>query len=139
MVKNLCGITSMQQMTAAFNEENCIQNISAFTGNLNKELPHYVTLNDFLKKLSPSELQKVRKDIIYHLIRMKTFDDAKFHKKWLIIVDGTWLQTYKEQKDKFCMCREYKQEDGSKRCVWYRMALEAKIVLGEDKIGRAHV
>lgn len=46
MVKNLCGITSMQQMTAAFNDENCIQNISDFTGNLNKELPHYVTLKN---------------------------------------------------------------------------------------------
>lgn len=134
MVKNLCGITSMQRMTAVFNDENCIQNISAFTGNQNGELPHYVTLNDFLERLSPSELQKVRKDIIYHLIRMKTFDDARFHKKWKIIVDGTWLQTYKEQKDEFCMCREYKREDGSKRYVWYRMALEAKIVLGEDMI-----
>ena len=134
LVKNLCGITSMQRMTAVFNDENCIQNISAFTGNHNEELPHYVTLNEFLERLDTSELQKVRKDIIYHLIRMKTFDDARFHKKWMIIVDGTWLQTYKEQKDEFCMCREYKREDGSKRYIWYRMALEAKIVLGEDMI-----
>lgn len=44
------------------------------------------------------------------------------------------LQTYKEQKDEFCICREYKQEDGSKRYIWCRMALEAKIVLGEDMI-----
>lgn len=72
----------MQQMTAAFNDENCIQNISAFMGNRNKELPHYVTLNDFLEKLSPSELQKVRKDIIYRLIRMKTFDDAKYGRQF---------------------------------------------------------
>lgn len=123
-----------KRMTVVFNDENCIQNISAFTGNHNGELPHYVTLNDFLERLSPSELHKVRKDIIYHLIRMKTFDDARFHKKWMIIVDDTWLQTYKEQKDEFCMCQEYKREDGSKRYVWYRMALETKIVLGEEMI-----
>lgn len=134
MTKNICGITSMQQMTSVFNDENCIRNISAFVGNENEELPHYVTLNDFLKRLDPCELQKVRKDILYHLIRMKTFDDARFQKKWLIIVDATWLQTYREQKDGFCMCREYSQDDGSKRYLWYRMALEAKIVLGEELV-----
>ena len=134
ITKNICGISSMQQMTAAFNNENCIQNISLFVDNQNDELPHYVTLNDFLKKLNPGELQKVRKDILYRLIRMKTFDEAKFQKKWLIIVDATWLQTYKEKKDDFCMCREYKQEDGTKKSLWYRMALEAKIVLGDDLV-----
>jgi hypothetical protein len=134
ITKNICGITSMQQMTAAFNDENCIQNISALFDNKNEELPHYVTLNDFLKKLDPSELQKVRKDILYHLIRKKTFDDARFQKKWLVIVDATWLQTYREQPDDFCMCREYKQEDGAPKYLWYRMALEAKIVLGDDLV-----
>lgn len=134
ITKNICGITTMQQMTAAFNDENCIQNISAFVDNRNGELPHYVTLNDFLKKMDPLELQKVRKDILYQLIRKKTFDQAKFKKKWLVIVDATWLQTYREQQDDFCMCREYKQEDGTPKYLWYRMALEAKIVLGEDLI-----
>ena len=134
ITKNICGIPTMQQMTTAFNNENCIQNISDFVGNPNEELPHYVTLNDFLKRLDTSELQKVRKDIVYHLMRMKSFDDARFQKKWLVIVDATWLQTYREQKDEFCMCREYKQEDGTKRYLWYRMALEAKIVLSDDLI-----
>jgi len=134
IAKNICGISSMQQMTAAFNHENCIQNISVFVDNQNEELPHYVTLNDFLKKLDPDELQKVRKDILYHLIRMKTFDTARFKKKWQIIVDATWLQTYHEKKDEFCLCQEYKREDGSKKYLWYRMALEAKIVLADDLI-----
>lgn len=70
----------MQQMTAAFNDENCIQNISALVGNVHEELPHYVTLNEFLKRLDPIELQKVRKDIIKRLIRMRTFEDARFRK-----------------------------------------------------------
>lgn len=134
ITKNICGIASMQQMTSAFNDENCIQNISNFVGNQREELPHYVTLNDFLKKLEPGELQKVRKDIIYHLIRMKRFDNARFQKKWLIIVDATWLQTYHEKQDEFCMCREYGQENGTKKYLWYRMALEAKIVLGDDLV-----
>lgn len=134
ITKNICGITSMQQMTSTFNDENCIQNISTFVNNNHEELPHYVTINDFLKRLNPVELQKVRKDILYQLIRRKTFDNARFQKKWLIIVDATWLQTYSEEQDEFCMCREYKQEDGTKKCLWYRMALEAKIILGDDLV-----
>lgn len=49
-------------------------------------------------------------------------------------MDATWLQSYREEKDKFCMYCEYKQEGGTKRCCWYRMALEAKIALGDDLI-----
>jgi hypothetical protein len=134
MTKNICGISSMQQMTADFNEENTIRNISGFVGNAKEELPHYVTLNDFLKRLETSELQKVRKDILYHLIRMKRFDRARLQKNWLVIVDATWLQTYSEEQDEYCMCREYKQEDGHKRNLWYRMALEAKIILADDLV-----
>lgn len=134
VAKNICGITSMQQMTAVSNDENCIRNISVFVDNKNEELSHYVPLNDYLKRLNPSELQKVRKDIVYRLIRMKTFDGSRVQKKWLVIVDVTWLQTYKEQKDEFCMCRETRQEDGTKKCLWYRMALEAKIILADDLI-----
>jgi hypothetical protein len=134
LVKNICGIPSMQQMTVDFNEENRIRNISDFLGNENEELPHYVTINDYLKRLHTTELQKVRKEIIYHLIRMKSFDEARFQKKWIIIVDATWLQTYADEQDKYCMCREYMNEDGSKRKLWYRMALEAKIILADDLV-----
>lgn len=134
LVKNICGVSSMRQMSVEFNDVNRIHNISDFVGNENDELPHYVTMNDYLKRLSNTELQKVRKDIIYHLIRMKSFDAAKFQKKWIVIVDGTWLQTYKEEKDKYCMSREYIKEDGSKGKLWYRMALEAKIILGDDLV-----
>ena len=48
-------------MMAAFNDEKCIQNISALVGNAHEELPHYVPLNEFLKRLDPIELQKYGK------------------------------------------------------------------------------
>lgn len=134
LVKNICGIPSMRQMTACLNSEGHIRNVSEWVWNRAGELPHYVTVNEYLKGLDPSELQKVRKDIIYHLIRMKSFDGAKFRKKWLVIVDGTWLQTYKEKPDEYCMCREYQTGDGTPKHVWYRMALEAKIVLGDGLV-----
>ncbi|WP_147297515.1 hypothetical protein [Lachnotalea glycerini] len=68
------------------------------------------------------------------MIRMKSFDESSFQKKWMVIVDATWLQTYADKQDEYCMCREYTNEDGSKRKLWYRMALEAKIVLADDLV-----
>lgn len=52
----------------------------------------------------------------------------------MVIVDGIWLQIYRKEPDEFCMCREYVKEDGSKRKLWYRMALEAKLLLSDDLI-----
>lgn len=51
-----------------------------------------------------------------------------------MIVDGTWLQTYRKEPDEFCMRREHVKEDGRKRKLWYRMTLETKLVLSDDLI-----
>ncbi len=40
-------------------------------------LPHHVTGNDYLERLNPNELQDTIQDIVYDLIRRKSFD-AKF-------------------------------------------------------------
>lgn len=90
--KGIAGITSMQEMTYQFNHKKIVENITSFLGEETREyLPHYVTENEFLKKLSKEELQKVIQDMVYQIIRRKSFKDARFMKKWLIIVDGTQL------------------------------------------------
>lgn len=32
------------------------------------------------------------------------------------------------------MCREYSQDNGSKKDLWYRMSFEAKILFGENLV-----
>lgn len=134
LLKNICGLTSMQQMTECFNTEACIVNISDFLHNENEELPHYVTLNACLNKLDPEELQRLRKKIIYKCIRSRSFENARFRKKWLMIVDATWLPVRHEKADEHCTHREFKQSDGAKKTIYYRAVLEAKIVFGEELI-----
>ena len=68
------------------------------------------------------------------MIWLRSFDEARVQKKWITIVDETWLQTYGEEKDKYCMSREYIKADGSKGKIWYRMALKAKIILADDLV-----
>src|SRR5215469_11260776 len=83
ILKNVCSIASMQEMNEKFNEDECVKNIYKILGLEEKDwLPHYVTINECLSKLNPSELEKIRKKMICRLIRSKRFDDAKFLGKY---------------------------------------------------------
>lgn len=49
----------MQGMTREFNDEAVCRNLYLFMGNRAKEyLPHGVTVNEFLEKLKPTELDE---------------------------------------------------------------------------------
>lgn len=109
--KGIGGITSMQDMTDKFNEEKIVSNIRGFLGEKDGEfLPHGVTINEYLEKLEPSELQGIIQDEIYEFIRRKSFDDAKFQKKWLVIIDGTQLYSGRHQINENCLERHYHKD-----------------------------
>ena len=83
-------------MTNYFNKEEVVSNIYNILGDKEKEyLPHYETLNEYLERLDPKELENIQHDIVYRMIRRKTFNGAKVLKKWLVIVDGTDSRFYK--------------------------------------------
>ncbi len=75
----------MQSMTYEFNRERVTENLFRFMGEKEKlYLPHAVTVNKYLERLDPEELQKIQQKQVYELIRRKTVDDVKFHKNgWL--------------------------------------------------------
>jgi hypothetical protein len=137
LMKNICDIRSMQEMSSTFNTEECIANTALITGqNELAELPHYVTVNDFLRRLNPDELSAIRSNIINALIRKRSFEKARFLSKyWLIIVDATQLYTFHKKNDDQCLTRTFtNKETGEKTTQYYHSVLEAKIVLGEDLV-----
>ena len=106
--RRIVGISSMQEMTRKFNDDTVVKNLYHFMGSAPKEyLPHGLTVNDFLEKLEPSELEEIPSDIVYKMIRRKIFDDAKVLGKWLILVDGTELDEEKIQKNGRYLSRCY--------------------------------
>ncbi len=68
------------------------------------------------------------------MIRRKTFDDAKFHKKWLVIVDGTQTYSGNRKLNDGCLERRYKKGTEEETVNYHCDVLEAKIVLGESLI-----
>ncbi len=133
--KGIAGIESMQSMTYEFNKEQVTENLFRFMGEREKPyLPHAVTVNDYLKSLDPEELQKVQQKQVYELIRRKTFDDARFQKKWLVIVDGTQTYSGSRKLHDGCLERHYNKGTDKETVNYHCDVLEAKIVFGESLV-----
>ena len=133
--KGVAGIPSMQEMTRCFTDETVTKNIYGYLESDAKEyLSHGVTLNEFLERLNPSELEQVQKDIAYKMIRRKTFDDAKFQKRWLVIVDGTELDEGYRKKNDCYLSRTYNRGEDNEFVKYHRSVLEAKLYLGNNLV-----
>ena len=133
--KGIAGIGSMRSMTDEFNQAEVVWNLYGFFGEPGKDyLPHGVTLNEYLERLEPSELQRVQQKQVYGMIRRKSFDGARFRKKWLVIVDGTQTYSGSRRLNEGCLERRCKKGTEDETVNYHCDVLEAKIVLGERLI-----
>lgn len=133
--KGIGGIRSMQSMNYEFNQEKVVGNLYQFMGKEGKEyLPHAVTVNEYLERLDPDELQKVQQKQVYGLVRSKAFYDARFRKKWLVIVDGTQIYSGRRKLNDGCLERHYNKGTEEETVSYHCDVLEAKIVLGESLV-----
>lgn len=133
--KGIAGIESMQSMTYEFNREELVQNLYDYMDETGKlYLPHGVTVNEYLERLDPEEVQKVQQKQVYNLIRRKSFDGAKFRKKWLIIVDGTQMYSGSRKINENCLERHHRKGRDEEIVNYHYDVLEAKIVFGESLI-----
>ena len=133
--KGIAGISSMQGMTREFNDEAVCRNLYHFMGNSAKEyLPHGVTVNELLEKLEPVELEEIQSDIVYRMIRRKTFDHAKVLGKWLVLVDGSELDEGKTKKNDNYLSRCYNRGEENEYTRYHRSVLEAKIYFGNNLV-----
>lgn len=79
--KSIAGISSMQEMTRAFNDERICRNLYRFMGEDAKEyLPHGVTENEFLERLEPKEYRALpEKGIIGTEESLSDGTDSRFY------------------------------------------------------------
>jgi hypothetical protein len=136
LLKNVCSLASMQEMSSKFSEDECVKSIYKILGLEEKKwLPHYVTINECLSKLDTKELEKIRKKMIYGLIRKKSFESGKFlGEYWLVIVDATQLFCFKDRHCEHCLTKTFNKGTAEEKTIYYHQVLEAKIVLNDDII-----
>ena len=134
IMKNVSGIVSMNRMTNDFNNEVVIHNIMKSLGyDLLEEIPHYDTINDFLRKLDVSELEKIRDYMIRELFKKRSLEKYRLlDKNWCIAIDGSQLFSFKEKHCEHCLKKEHKNKDTGEieRTTYYHTVLEAKLILG---------
>jgi hypothetical protein len=75
IMKNVSGIKSMNKMTDKFNRDVCIQNVAKVLGYDDlDEIPHYDTINNFLKILDTVEIEKIRDYMIKELFKKRCLE-----------------------------------------------------------------
>lgn len=133
--KSIAGISSMQEMTRTFNDERISRNLYRFMGEKEKDyMPHGVTENEFLERLNPRELEDIQQNIVYSMIRRKTFDNARILKKWQVIVDATELDEGYQKKNAHYLSRCYNKGEANEYVKYHRSMLEAKIYFGNNLV-----
>lgn len=124
----------MNEMGSTFNTEESIENISKSLGVELNELPHYDTINNFLKKLEVNQLEKIRKYMINEMLKKRSFEHYRYKDKyWKVAIDATGIFSFKEKHCEHCLKRKYKNKETGEieRVEYYHNVLEAKLVLGD--------
>ena len=128
----LC-LGSMREMSETLNRSACITNISKILELKEEltELPYWETINKYLERLDPIELENIIPKLIYRLTRMRSFENSRLRNKyWHIVIDGTQLYSFSERHCKHCLTREFKDDNGNiLRTEYYHVVLEAKLVI----------
>ncbi len=130
ILASIFHINSMRSMTNDFNHQIVIDNISKILDDDGLfELPHYDTINNFLCRLDPNELQNIIKVLVVKLIRMRSFETSRvFNKYWQILIDGTSTYTCDEKYSEHCLTKTYNKGTQEEYTIYYHYVLEAKLV-----------
>lgn len=128
--KYVCSIVSMHSMTERFNYEPVIRNLLQLSGQNNlPDIPHYQTMNDFLSKLVPEFLEKLRCRIVHSLIRTNQFYSHRLKNKyWMVLIDGTGLYGGLRKLHSRCLFRVHNKGKDDEYITYHIQVLEAKLL-----------
>ena len=110
-----------------------IANIGIITGETLEEIPYWETINNYLERIEPIEMQDVIYDLVRHLIRCKSFDGARISKRfWQVVLDGTQLVSSRSELDGAYTFKVHNKGSENEYKEYCYYVLEAKLVLAEN-------
>lgn len=136
IMKSCCSIISMNEMESTFNTNKSTENMSKALG-YDEELevlPHYDTINNFLKELEVNQLEEIRKYMIKEMLEKRSFEHYRYKNKyWKVAIDATGMYSFKEKHCEHCLIKRHKNKETGEveRVEYYHNVLEAKLVLGD--------
>lgn len=126
-------IESMRKASAELNFSTAIENIGTLCGQKLEELPYWETINQYLERVNPQDLQNIINKIIWNLLRSRAFEQARINGKyWQVIIDGTRLYTSYNPLDGHYLFKVHHKGTEDEYTEYYYYVLEAKIVLHNE-------
>ena len=124
-------ISSMRKTSEEFNSPIVIENIGCLCGEELKELPYWETINNYLKRVNPEELQNTVCVLLKRLIRSRAFEGARIRERdWHILIDGSGIVSSREELDGNYIFKVHHRGKPEEYKEYAYYALEAKLVLG---------
>ena len=126
-------ISSMRKTSEEFNSPIVIENIGCLCGEKLEELPYWETVNNYLKRVNPEELQNTVCALVKRLIRSRAFEGARIRERdWHILIDGSGIVSSREELDGNYIFKVHHRGKPEEYKEYAYYALEAKLVLGNN-------
>ncbi len=132
ILSSIFYISSMRKTSEEFNSPVMIENVWALCGEEQavEELPYWETINRYLEKVDPEELQEIVHQLCHRLLRSRAFEDMRIRGKcWQIIIDGTQIYSTRKELDGNSLYRIHNKGTKEEYRENYYYVLEAKLVL----------
>lgn len=137
ILSSIFYISSMRKTSQKFNSDTVIQNIWELCGEdmTADEIPYWETVNKYLQKLEPQELQDTIHELARRLLRSRAFENMRIRSKyWQIIIDGTQIYSSRKELDEKSLYRVHNKGKETEYTEYYYYVLEAKLVLHPEII-----
>ena len=126
-------ISSMRKISEELNCEIGIENIGRFCGEDLEEAPYRETMNNYLERVNPEELQNTVCALVKRLIRSRAFENARIRGKyWQILIDATGITSSRHELDGNYIFKVHRKGTAEEYKEYFYYALEAKLVLGNN-------
>jgi hypothetical protein len=89
-----------------------------------RRLPDMDTVAIIFDQLLPSELERLKSELVSHLLEKKVFDKWRFQGNVVIAIDGTGIVSFDHEHCEHCIKKKSKKG----KTTWMHYVLEAKIV-----------
>ena len=125
--------SSMRKTSQEFNSDTVIENIGYLYSKPElPELPYWKTINDYLKRLDPGQLQGFVCSLVRCLLRSRMFEDSRIRGKyWQVIMNGIQLKSSRRELDPKSLYRIHRKGTPEEYRGYYYV-LETKLVLRKD-------